>query len=264
MTLPIAPSTETHYLIEALRLQLEWGVDCALDDHAIDRFDLKTPTASPIAVTREPKLPQAAAPTASRVQDTTENLIRSAQTLEAYAAALASLTSFPLARTATHAVLPKPAVGARLMIVGDAPQASEDRSGIVFDGPENALLDKLLASIALTRENVSLAPALPWRPPGGREVSPPEMAYCRPLLEKAIALCRPEKVLLLGLTPARILFGTGLTLGAARGKWHDLDVSGLGQVPIRVTRHPLQIAASPRARRDVWADLLTIAEALEL
>jgi len=66
-----------------------------------------------------------------------------------------------------------------LLLIGDAPGAAEDRAGTPFAGPGGAYLDRMLASIALTREQLLLTSLIPWRPPGDGSGGRPTMEFQR-------------------------------------------------------------------------------------
>ena len=71
---------------------------------------------------------------------------------------------------------------ARIMFVGEGPGAQEDLQGRPFVGPAGQLLDKMLAAIALKREQVYIANIVKCRPPGNRVPTPDEAAACLPYL----------------------------------------------------------------------------------
>jgi DNA polymerase len=77
---------------------------------------------------------------------------------------------------------------AKLMFIGEAPGADEDREGVPFVGRAGQLLDKMLASIGLDRGKVYIANVVPWRPPGNRTPTPLETAACLPFTRRQIAL----------------------------------------------------------------------------
>jgi len=187
-----------------------------------------------------------------------------AATLDALIASLATLPNLALRRTATHTLVPVHVDKAAVMILGDIPDAEEDRTGILFSGAPGALLRRMLASIGLSPDDLSRAPALPWRPPGGRDASAAERDACTPVLHRAIVLCAPQIVVSFGATPLRMLMGEDAQLNRLRGRWAHLDLPGLDR-PIRILpmRHPAQVGASASARRDAWRDLITLAEALD-
>src|SRR4028119_1210785 len=80
----------------------------------------------------------------------------------------------------------------RVMLVGEAPGADEDRIGKPFMGRSGQLLDRMLAAVGLDRTQVYVANIVPWRPPGNRTPTPQEVAICRPFIERQIELAEPE------------------------------------------------------------------------
>lgn len=246
-----------------LRQYLDWGVDCALDEEGISRFGevslrrvIPAPPPTASVVSSESRVPQQDA-------DDDRRFAR-ASSLEELAAIIRAVSDFPLARTATHPVLPIHVPGSNLMIIGETPNADEDRSGIPLAGETSELLGQLLGTIGLNIAAQSRMAALPWRPPGGRDASSLEMRYGRPALERAIALIRPRRLVVLGGTAIRMLLGETASPARVRGKWTDVRIDSLGTVPTLGLRHPLQIRTSAAARRDMWKDLLLLAETLDL
>ncbi|KXV58416.1 DNA polymerase [Acetobacter tropicalis] len=185
-----------------------------------------------------------------------------ATTPDSLRTALEQFDSCSLRITAMHTLFPEGPMHAPLMIIGEAPDADEDRSGHVFSGLSGTLLDQMLSAIGLTRDTLLLATALPWRPPGGRPPTDAERRICQPFLERAIALFAPQRLLLCGRLPAHLLTGTNKAL--PRRSWQPVSVAGLpAPVPALIMRHPLQLRASPTARKDIWNDLLLVAQMLQ-
>lgn len=119
----------------------------------------------------------------------------------------------PLHETRTQAVFGEGDAGARLMFVGEAPGYHEDKQGRPFVGAAGKMLDELLASIGLAREQVFIANVLKSRPPGNRDPQPDEIAACRPYLEAQIAIIRPVVICSLGNFATKLLSGdqSGIT-----------------------------------------------------
>ena len=247
-------------LLAALQLQYDWGVDEVLSEETIDRLSdvprslparVDTLHARP-ALPREVPSPASVSPGLEQARDLPA-LIRASETLD----------DLFLARTATHRLKPVFVDAARFMLIGETPDADEDRSGELFAGRAGELLDRMLATAGLERSVLSMAPAVPWRPPGGRGVTDQEMRSCRPLLLKTIALCRPPFLVTMGVTPLRLLLGDQAMLNRLRGKWTEIRIPELdAPVALLPMRHPLQLAASPAARRNAWQDLLVLMERL--
>lgn len=97
---------------------------------------------------------------------------------------------------------------ASLMLVGEAPGASEDRRGVPFVGAAGKLLDSLLDSVGLKREDVFITNVLKARPPDNRDPSPAEAEHHWPWLEEQIEAIDPDLIVLLGRhAMARFLAG---------------------------------------------------------
>jgi len=140
------------------------------------------------------------------------------------------------------------------MLIGDPPGEAEDRSGTPCAGPDGILLDRMLASISLTRDELLLTPLIPWRPPGGRPPSPAEITVCLPFLHRLIALAAPRRLILAGALAARTLLGpTRRRPGVA---WIEIPVPGVpAPIPALVMPSPGTVARTPGVRRDAWAAL---------
>ena len=149
---------------------------------------------------------------------------------------------------------------ARVMFVGEAPGAQEDRLGEPFVGPAGRLLDDIVTKgMGLRREDVYIANVIKCRPPGNRTPAATEMATCRAFLRRQIDIVRPEVLVALGAVAARGLLETELSVGRLRGRFHDCE--GL---PLRVTYHPAYLLRSPHEKRKTWEDVLAVLDRLGL
>jgi len=123
--------------------------------------------------------------------------------------------------------------GARLLLVGEAPGADEDATGLPFVGKAGQLLDRVLAEVGLDRSGVAVTNTLKCRPPGNRLPARAELDRCRGWLERQAELVDPRLVVALGLTATRWWLGRSVSLGASRGRVHD--IGGRAVLP---TYHP--------------------------
>jgi DNA polymerase len=181
--------------------------------------------------------------------------------LAALAAEVAVCQRCPhLAATRTQTVFGTGSPTARLMFVGEAPGAEEDRTGQPFVGRAGQLLtDMITKGMRLTRAEVYIANILKSRPPDNRTPLPDEVANCLPYLERQIAIIRPEYLCLLGATAAQALLATGLSIGKLRGRWHQYR-----GIPAMVTYHPSYLLRNPPAKKDAWEDLQMLMLAMGL
>ena len=133
--------------------------------------------------------------------------------LAAYAAETAACTRCALASGRTQVVFGVGDAGADLMFVGEAPGFHEDKQGYPFVGQAGKLLDKLLAGIGLTRDDVYIANVLKCRPPGNRDPQPEEIEACESHLFRQIELIEPKLIATLGNFATKLLSGkpTGIT-----------------------------------------------------
>jgi DNA polymerase len=244
--------------LAALRLQIEWGADEALDDAPIDR----TRPVAPVARSAPSPAPAPVAPRATAAIRA-KTLADSAQTLAELRHAVAGFTECPLAATATNLVFSDGNPAAGLVLVGETPGPEEDLSGRPLDGPAGQLLDRMLASIGLDRGRVLLTSLVPWRPPGGRQPTEAEIAMCLPFLLRHLALVRPRIVVTLGGLPAKMLTGSDATIRKLRGKWQSMQLTGVdSEVKLLPMLHPAYLIRTPAAKREAWQDLLALQRVL--
>ncbi|CAH0231952.1 uracil-DNA glycosylase [Roseomonas sp. CECT 9278] len=263
-------------LLAALALQSDWGADEALEEAPPDRsrapardpapLDLRDNAApgprAPAARAVASAVPaaHAAAPLAARAAIGAA----AADSLAALRDAIAAFDGSSLRETATNLVFADGAPEAGLMMIGEAPGADEDRLGRPFVGQSGQLLDRMLASVGLSREDgVYITNILPWRPPGNRTPTDAEIALFLPFVLRHIALVRPRHVVLLGGVSAKALLRAKDGITRLRGRWHQVEVEGIGTLPMLATLHPAYLLRTPAAKRDAWADLLLLRRTID-
>lgn len=139
----------------------------------------------------------------------------------------------------------------RLMVVGEAPGAREDATGLPFVGQAGRLLDLMLAAVSLSRaDSVYICNVIKCRPPGNRNPLPDEIEACAPFLKGQIRLVAPEVLLAVGSFAAQWLTGTNRPLGKLRGEVYSYE-----GVPLVVTYHPAALLRNPGWNRLCWDDL---------
>lgn len=164
-------------------------------------------------------------------------------------------TACGLCKGRRNAVFGTGVTAPRWMVVGEAPGEQEDRQGLPFVGRSGQLLDAMLASVGMSRdENVFIANVIKCRPPGNRNPMPEEIAACSPFLMRQIALLRPERILVVGRFAAQTLLGTDATIGSLRGRVHTLRSEGR-EIPVVVSYHPAYLLRSPSEKARSWQDL---------
>jgi DNA polymerase len=251
--------------LELLRLQVEWGVDEAIDPDPVDR--LRPVEAKPVPAARPvPAVVPAGVSEPSRVTAGEQALALAgrAASLEALREAVAGFDGCALRDTASNLVFAEGDPASPTLIIGEPPGREEDRSGHPFAGPEGQLLDQMLDSIRLNRSALMLAPLLPWRPPGGRPPSPGEIALCLPFLHRMVMLLGPRRIVLFGGTAARVLLPqAGNRRRILRG-WVDLSIPGMpSALPSLALPGLAEMIKNPPLRRDAWAGLRLLRRAID-
>ena len=137
------------------------------------------------------------------------------------------------------------------MFVGEGPGAEEDERGEPFVGQAGKLLDAMLESVSLKRDqNVYIANAVKCRPPGNRTPEAAEIEACRPYLERQIELVKPKLLVALGRPAAQTLLGQELSISSSRRKLHHY-----GDIPVVVTYHPAYLLRTLPDKAKAWEDL---------
>lgn len=243
--------------LSLLQLYSEWGADESLVSSSIDHLSDKTPILptfkkQPVANTPPPKTDQHPALYATNLQEINQ--------------AILTFTTCTLKDTATHTVLPAGDPHAPIYIIGDIPNADEDRYGQVFHGMTEFWLTQMLASINLSLDHCFRMPLIPWRPPGGRQPSKNELDLCLPFLYRILTLYTPSHILTTGQLAARILLQNQSTFSQLRGKWHQYknpEITGKKDLHLFPLYHLSQINMNGKIRKATWQDLLQIRAVIE-
>lgn len=281
MIMPLTPDQAPltpDQALAALAWQLDMGADEAISEPPVDRLSGKTAppamgatppqapaSANPMPQPRQPQnreAPPLSSGTASIAS--ARQLAQGAKTLDDLKAALSSFDGCDLKLTATNLVFADGNPQSRIMLIGEAPGAEEDRQGLPFVGATGQLLDRMLAAISLDRTKVYITNILFWRPPGNRTPTPSEVAACLPFVERHIALVDPTHLLLLGGLAAKTLFGSPEGILKLRGRWVEVQTTGLAApIPALASLHPAYLLRQPAQKRLAWRDFLAFSQALQ-
>lgn len=153
-----------------------------------------------------------------------------------------------------------------VLVIGEGPGAAEDASGHPFVGPAGSYLDRWLAAVKLSTEEVPLSRktntfitnVVKCRPPHNRDPQPDETEACHPYLERQIEILRPRAILTLGRVAFQVMSRTTRGIGAARGRVHSV-----GEFPLVPTYHPSAVLRNPDLRAAVWEDLKLLKSILD-
>jgi uracil-DNA glycosylase len=286
-------------LAALLHFHAEAGVEWLLEEEAVDRFAefdrmkaarqmARTPALgpatapgptgpqSPLSPTQPMRRPSAAtgAPAApisrgapaipdEQAIEQARFAAETARSLGELKTALEGFNGCNLKNSARSTIFASGSPESGIIVVGPMPSADDDREGMAFSGRHGQLLDRMLAAIGLKRDRIILTNVIPWRPPGNRTPSGPEMEICRPFIERQIALVEPRAVLLLGNFTARFFFGGNDTIHGMRGQWREVGIAGRA-IPAIASLHPQELLTAPVNKRLAWADLLAFERQLGL
>jgi len=148
-----------------------------------------------------------------------------------------------------------PGVGdrkANLLIVGEGPGQDEDIRGEPFVGRSGQLLDRMLATIGIAREQVYITNIVKCRPPNNRDPKASETQHCRVFLDAQIKQIAPKVILSVGRVSAHNLLGSNLPVCKLIQQIHQLPGT---EIPVKVTYHPAYLLRSPAAKAIAWQDL---------
>lgn len=242
---------EYHATRALLEWQVELGATESIGNVPVDRYALsgkavaaaaKPAAVAPVVVAEAPDPVTEAKAAAAR-----------AGSLEALREAIAGFDLCELKKGARKLVFSDGIAGARVMIIGEAPGRDEDREGRPFVGRAGQLLDRMLEAIDLSREaSVYITNVLPWRPPQNRDPKPDEIAMLLPFLERHVELANPDVLVLMGNIPCHAVLGKR---GITRLRGHWTEAMGKPTLPMF---HPAYLLHQPAAKREAWADLLSL------
>jgi uracil-DNA glycosylase len=243
--------------VQALAWQAELGAVDPIGDAPLNRYELVTEAPRKAAAVEPAAVMGAVDPVAVAT-----HMAEAAQSLDDLREAIAAFDHCDLKLAARNLVFADGNPAAHVLVLGEAPGVNEDRAGLPFVGAAGQLLDRMFAAIGMDRTSPDPARAiyitnvLPWRPPENRDPTPDEIAMFRPFALRHIALADPDIIVTMGNIPLRCLFNTqGVT--KLRGIWREV----LGK-PVLPMTHPAYLLRNPEAKREAWADLLSLRKRL--
>ena len=194
---------------------------------------------------------QSTAPLPEEKTDTKQG--ESGVTLESITQKISSCKNCILCQKRTNTVPGEGVSHPYVMVIGEGPGEDEDRTGRPFVGKAGQLLDKMLASISLSRDsNCFIANIVKCRPPLNRTPMKDEADACRGYLQAQIHVLKPRYILAMGRTAVQSLLETDKGINSLRGKF--LDYKG---IPLLATYHPSALLRDEALKRPAWEDLKT-------
>lgn len=186
---------------------------------------------------------------------------------ESFATLVAAMEAWegdPLADTGSRVVIYRGNPRARLMLIGEAPGAEEDRLGKPFVGKSGQLLDQILRSVSLdTETEVIVTNAVFRRPPGNRTPTPEEIAWYQPYLMEIVRLVDPALILVVGAVAVRSILADKRGITQIRGQWFDWNGRSVMPIfhPAYLLRNQSREPGSPKAL--TWQDIQAVRRRLD-
>ena len=272
---------DSQQALALLKLYIEWGADEAIEPTPQSRLGATLPR--PAVPAQKPPAPapqlseqpiptfrpapatpaRAVGPVDQAAVLSAREAARATPDLVALKEALARFDGVSLSKTATNLVFADGNPKAKVMLVGEAPGADEDRLGLPFVGVSGQLLDRMMAAIGLDRTSFYITNVCLWRPPGNRKPTDLELAAQKPFVERHIELVAPKVLVLVGAAAAQGLLGTTEGITRLRGRWFQYTLGESGQaIPALPIFHPAYLLRQPAQKRETWRDLLKLREVL--
>ena len=148
-------------------------------------------------------------------------------------------------------------VGARAAVVGESPGPPDIDSGRPFMGPAGQMLERILGSIGLKRDECYLTNTVKYISTGD-ELTPDILSFFTPYLHRELRAVAPRIIIAFGNTPTRALLRTKKPISQMRGTFHDYQ--GAQLMP---TFNPAYLLRDPTKKREVWEDMKKIRDYLK-
>jgi len=173
--------------------------------------------------------------------------------LDEYLNSIKDCLECPLGKTRKNIVLGMGNPNADIVFVGEAPGKQEDLQGLPFVGRSGKLLDKMLSSIDLSRDDIYILNVLKCRPPDNRDPSKMEIEKCEPYLKEQLKIIKPKLIVALGRISAMTILRTKESLTNMRNQIFDYE-----GIDFLVTYHPAALLRNPNFKKYAWEDFKLI------
>ncbi len=191
-------------------------------------------------------------------QECMKNLCLRSKSLDQLANEIEEFEGCSLKLTAKNTVFGTGSQNAKVMLIGEAPGADEDRQGVPFVGKCGKLLDLSLQALGFKREDCFITNILPWRPPGNRNPTDAEVALCLPFVKKQIDLVGPDCIIMLGAVATNAIMESNDPISKIRGRWLNYVAENGKNINVMPTFHPSYLLRNPLAKAKFWSDMLKV------
>ena len=172
-----------------------------------------------------------------------------AENLKLLKKSISNLKNCNLKKNANNIVFSDGNPKSKIMFIGEAPGANEDKEGLPFVGRAGNLLDKMLAAINLDRKKIYISNIINYRPPDNRRPTDQEIKRYLPFIYRHIEIINPKILVLLGSTAMNALIGSDVVISKMRGKWIDKKF-GNCKTSVIITFHPAFLIRQPAQKKN--------------
>ena len=144
-----------------------------------------------------------------------------------------------------------------IMLIGEAPEIEEDKTGTTFKGEIGELLNKMLIAIKIKKQNIYCSYAINFRPPEDRKPTSQEIKRYSVFLKEHISIINPKIIILMGSTAMEALTGINSKISSERGKWKEVILKNK-TYPVMITFNPSYLIRFPENKKYSWMDLKEI------
>ena len=149
-----------------------------------------------------------------------------------------------------------------IMIIGETPEAEEEKSGLTFQGEVGDLLKKMFLAIDIKLDSIYKTYSVNFRPPEDRKPSSQEIKRYSVFLKEHVSIIDPKIIILLGGTAMEALTGSNNKITDERGKWKEIILKNKSY-PLLITYNPSYLLRYPEYKRHSWEDLKNIREQIK-
>ena len=148
-------------------------------------------------------------------------------------------------------------IDSSIMLIGGAPGADEDKTGLTFEGEVGQLLKKMLSAIDINKKDIYSTYAVNFRPLEDRKPTSEEIKRYSQFLQKQISIIRPKLIILMGSIAMESLTGLNNKISDERGKWKEVIIKNTSYNVI-ITFNPSYLIRVPENKKHSWEDLKKI------
>src|SRR6056297_659140 len=158
----------------------------------------------------------------------------------------------------TQVVMGEGSIDNKIMFIGEGPGGTEDKKGRPFVGRAGQLLNKILKSVNIKREDIYITNIVKCRPPENRNPTDNEMKACSPILKTEMKYINPKVIVPLGSIASQYLINSSIKITEDRGKWYNK-----GDLYFLPTFHPAYLLRNANMKKPVWKDFKKIKKAVD-